>query len=404
MSDATLLGRLRREFGDAAVEIGPDRIPRALPDSTEAAAALCGLAHREGLRVRIEGEGTWMPPDAPADMAIATRRLHRILELAARDLVATVESGIPVSGLNRALAADGAWLAIDPPGAPARSLGSVIATGTAGPLRHRYGPIRDHLLGITVVTGDGRVVRAGGKVVKNVAGYDLTRLEVGGFGAFGLVTEAHLRLRAVPAARLCLQASGERDALTFQARALMEESFECIILELYSPLSPGGSWNLRLELVGAPEAIRGEAARLLEGSAFRWIEMPAEQATATAAAHNERSMLAPVSIRLGVFADSLDEILDLLVERLGEGVVSAGAGRGMVRWSGSPRPTELLELRRTLAGREIPLTLERGPWELRRSVGHFGDYREGVSGLVPRLRAIFDPDASLVVALEAESK
>ena len=75
----------------------------------------------------------------------------------------------------------------------------------------------------------------------------------------------------------------------------------------------------------------------------------------------------------------------------------------MVRWSGNPGPTELRELRRHLAGREIPLTLERGPWELRRSVGHFGDYREGVSGLVPRLRAIFDPDASLVVALEAES-
>jgi hypothetical protein len=184
----------------------------------------------------------------------------------------------------------------------------------------------------------------------------------------------------------------------------MEESFECIILELYSPLSPGGSWTLRLELVGAPEAVRGEAARLQAGSDFPWNEVSAEQAIATAAAHTERSMLAPVSIRLGVFADSLDETLDLLVERLGEGMVSAGAGRGMVRWSGSTGPTELRELRRTLAAREVPLTLERGPWELRRAVGHFGDYREGVSGLVPRLRAIFDPDASLVVALEAEPK
>lgn len=400
----TLVSRLRREFGDAAVEIAPDRIPRVLPDSTQVAAEVCGLAQREGLRVRIEGQGTWMPPDAPADVAIATRRLQRIHELAARDLVATVESGIAVAGLNRELATKGGWLAIDPPGDPVRSLGSVIATGTAGPLRHGYGPIRDHLLGLTVVTGDGRVVRAGGKVVKNVAGYDLTRLEVGGFGAFGLVTEAHLRLRAVPAARLFLQAFGERDALTYQARALMEESFECIVLELSSPLTPAESWSLRMELVGAPDATRGEAARLLAQPGFQWNELSAEQAIASAAAHNERSLLAPLSIRLGVFADSLDEILDLLVEHLGEGMVSAGAGRGMVRWSGDVGPGELRELRRTLAGREIPLTLERGSWELRRSVGHFGDYREGVSGLVPRLRAIFDPDASLVVALEAESK
>jgi glycolate oxidase FAD binding subunit len=402
VSEEALLGRLRRDFGDAAVEAGPGRLPRICPDSTQAVADLCGFAHREGLRVRIEGQASWMPPDAPADLALATRRLQRITELAARDLVATVESGIPVTALNGELATQGAWLAIDPPGDRARSLGSVIATGTAGPLRHGYGPIRDHLLGLTVVTGDGRVVRAGGKVVKNVAGYDLTRLQVGGFGAFGIVTEAHLRLRAVPTGHAILVARGKRDALTYQARTLTEESFECAVMELTSPLAPSEGWTLRLDLVGAPEAIQGETARLLSQPEPGWTELSGDQAAAQSEAHGELAMRAPVSIRLGVFADSLDEILDLLEQRLGRGIVSAGAGRGTLRWSGAANPTDLQELRRILAAREIPLTLERGPWELRRSVGHFGDYREGVSGLVPRLRAVFDPDVQLVVALEAE--
>ncbi len=398
----TLLTRLRHDFGEAAVEPGPGGIPRVMPESTQTVADLCGLAQREGLRVRVEGQAGWMPPDAPADVAIATGRLLRIQELAARDLVATVESGIAVAALNASLASHGAWLAVDPPGHPGRSLGSVIATGTAGPLRHGYGPIRDHLLGVTVVTGDGRVVRAGGKVVKNVAGYDLTRLQVGGFGAFGIVTEAHLRLRAIPAGHLILLATGERDALTYQARALMEESCDGAVLELSSPLA-AGLWTLRLELIGAPDAIRAEAGRFLSQSEPRWTELSPDQAKALARAQVEQSMQGPVGIRLGVFADSLDDILDLLDQRLGAGHVSAGAGRGMIRWSGSCHATDLQDLRRVLAAREIPLTLERAPWSLRQAVGHFGQYREGVSGLIPRLRAIFDPDSRFVVALEADS-
>ena len=93
----------------------------------------------------------------------------------------------------RALAAQRLWLAIDPPGRPERSVGSVAATATAGPLREGFGPVRDHVLGCTVVTGDGRIVRAGGRVVKNVAGFDLAKLHVGGFGAFGITTSASAR-------------------------------------------------------------------------------------------------------------------------------------------------------------------------------------------------------------------
>ena len=127
------------------------------------------------------------------------------------------------------------WLALDPPGRPERTVGSIAATATVGPLRAGYGPVRDHLLGCEVVTGEGRVIRPGGTVVKNVAGYDLTRLQVGGFGAFGVLTVLHLRLRARPSADTTLLARGPRDDLTRWARDLAEAGVRPAALEMVSP-------------------------------------------------------------------------------------------------------------------------------------------------------------------------
>jgi FAD/FMN-containing dehydrogenase len=396
MSDPALRARLRREVA-AAIESAPDGIPRVLPPSPQAAADLCGFAHREGLRVRLEGRGTWMPADAPADFALSTGALTRIIAIAPADLVATVEVGLGVTRLNQALLERGVWLALDPPGSPDRSLGSVIATGTAGPLRHGFGPVRDHLLGLTVVTGDGRIVRAGGKVVKNVAGYDLTRLQVGGFGGFGLIAEAHLRLRARPEERLGLQALGPRDRLTRTARDLMEAGLSAAVCELFSPEAPGAPWRLAIELRGTREAVAAEALEIESRSEVSWTR------TGDPETGRDRAGILefPVTIRLGVFPDSLDEVLDLLEDRLGPGTVSAGPGRGLVRWSGSPDAARLREVRRLMAAREIPVTLERAPRALLEAVGHFGEYREGVAGLVSRLREIFDPSRTFPVAWEA---
>ena len=199
-----VLDRLRALLGAAAVSRDPDGVPRAVPDSVDALAATLRLVDEAGWRVRLEGHGSWVPPDARADLALTTRGLDRIVAVHPADLVATVEGGVPMDALQRRLAADGMWLALDPPGRPERTIGSVVATATAGALRTGFGPVRDHVLGCTAVTGDGRVIRPGGTVVKNVAGYDLTKLQVGGFGAFGVLTTLHLRLRARPGADLTL--------------------------------------------------------------------------------------------------------------------------------------------------------------------------------------------------------
>jgi FAD/FMN-containing dehydrogenase len=394
-------GRLRALLGTGGVERDPDGLPRAIPDSADALALVCRLAHEEGWKIRVEGQGTWLPADAPADLAVSTRALDQVVSVSPADLVATVQAGTPLEALRRRLADEGMWLALDPPGRPERSLGSILATATAGPLRHGYGPVRDHLLGCTVATGDGRLVNAGGRVVKNVAGYDLTKLQVGGFGGFGIIAEAHLRLRALPRADVTLVARGARDALTSAARDVTAAGLVPAALELLSPaLAAEPEWVLAARFVGTDAAVQGDVRRIAPVGDLAWQPLPSERTAPFWSLVARGIQGGPVTIRLGVLGDGVDDTIDLLAHDLDEGLLSAGAGAGMIRWTGDATVERLRAVRRAAAAREIPMTLERAPWPLRRTLGHFGAYREGVGQLVGRLRETFDPGQCLSVALE----
>jgi glycolate oxidase FAD binding subunit len=143
-----------------------------------------------GRSVSIEREG--------GDVVLSTARLGQILEHEAGDLTCTVEAGIRLSALDAALAPHGQMLALDPPGDP--TIGACLAANLSGPRRHRYGTMRDLVIGATVVLGDGTIASSGGKVVKNVAGYDLAKLFCGSEGRLGLIARVSLRLHPRPAA------------------------------------------------------------------------------------------------------------------------------------------------------------------------------------------------------------
>jgi glycolate oxidase FAD binding subunit len=189
-------------------EAGPDDAvagvrPRfaASPASVDEASALLRAAAAEGLAVVPRGTATkltWGNPPARCDLVVDTRRLNRVLEHAAGDLVAAVEAGVGLDQLAGVLGAAGQRLPLDPPGGG--TVAGVLASAAAGPLRLRYGTGRDLLIGITVVRADGTVARSGGKVVKNVAGYDLGKLFAGSYGTLGLIAEATFRLHPAPAA------------------------------------------------------------------------------------------------------------------------------------------------------------------------------------------------------------
>ncbi|MET0852298.1 MAG: FAD-binding oxidoreductase [Candidatus Rokuibacteriota bacterium] len=179
------------------------RTPEAVvfPGSRDEVSAILALASEVGTPVVPWGGGTRMSVGAPpqrAGIVLGVRRLDRIVEHEPGDLTATAEAGITLATLQSSLGARGQWLSLDPPQADRASLGGILASNASGPRRHLYGTARDLLIGLTLVLADGTVVRGGGKVVKNVAGYDLPKLAVGSFGTLGLIVEATVKLRPKP--------------------------------------------------------------------------------------------------------------------------------------------------------------------------------------------------------------
>jgi glycolate oxidase FAD binding subunit len=171
----------------------------ASPSSTSEAASLMRAAAAAGLAVVPCGAGTGLSWGAPAtlcDLVVDLRSMNQVIEHAAGDLVARVQAGVTIGQLAAVLASAGQQLAVDAP--EDATVGGVVATGTAGPRRFRYGAPRDLLIGLTVVRADGVTAHSGGKVVKNVAGYDLGKLFSGSQGTLGLITEATFRLHPLP--------------------------------------------------------------------------------------------------------------------------------------------------------------------------------------------------------------
>jgi glycolate oxidase FAD binding subunit len=208
---ATLLDKLHTAVGAAHVLSGVDlspfvvegRTPDAavFPGSAAEVAAVVRVAAEAGVPIMPWGGGTAVDVGSPpprAGIVLSLRRLGHLLEHEPGDLTVTAEAGMTVADLQTALRARGQWLSLDPPDAERATLGGVVAANASGPRRQLYGTVRDLLIGLTVVTADGSLVRGGGKVVKNVAGYDLPKLFVGSHGTLGIIVETTFKLRPLP--------------------------------------------------------------------------------------------------------------------------------------------------------------------------------------------------------------
>ncbi|MDX2273319.1 MAG: FAD-binding oxidoreductase [Cyanobacteriota bacterium] len=188
--------------------------PLLIPETPVALAEMVSYAAERQWRLLPAGQGsklTWGSVIPEVDAVVSTQKLNRLLAHAASDLTATVQAGLKLVDLQATLAGSGQFWPVDPLFPDQATVGGILATGDAGSWRQRYGGIRDLVLGVTFVRADGQSVKAGGRVVKNVAGYDLMKLLTGSHGTLGMVTEMHLRLYPLPACRqyLLMQGSAE---------------------------------------------------------------------------------------------------------------------------------------------------------------------------------------------------
>lgn len=205
--------------GRIAHSLSPDSLspacvvyPKMIAELSEAIAL--GYQHR--LRVLPCGNATkldWGGLVSRADVVISTSRLNQIIEHCVGDLTVTVEAGVKYQDLQAVLAKQGQFLAIDPPYSAGATIGGILATGSAGSLRHRYNSVRDMCLGIEFVRSDGELVKAGGRVVKNVAGYDLMKLLTGSFGTLGVVASVTFRLYPLPEYTQIVVMTGTTEAI-----------------------------------------------------------------------------------------------------------------------------------------------------------------------------------------------
>jgi glycolate oxidase FAD binding subunit len=278
---STLPDQLRQIVGAPHVLTGVDCSPYAVegrapevvafPGSKEEVAAVVTQAAEAGLPITPWGGGTKMAIGSPPSrigLVLGLRRLNRILEHEPGDLTVTVEAGLTLDALQGELGKRGQWLSLDPGSADRATVGGILASNASGPRRHLYGTARDLVIGLTVVAADGSLVRGGGKVVKNVAGYDLPKLYIGSFGTLGVLVEATFKLRPRPDVdRLVIARFDGLDAAGAAAHAVQGSDLIPSALELADGpalrrLGHGGGAGLLIGLDGIVEQVDWEVAEL----------------------------------------------------------------------------------------------------------------------------------------------
>jgi glycolate oxidase FAD binding subunit len=225
------------------------------PATLEEAASILAAASADGRSLRI-GED------------LSTAGLDRVLEHEAGDLTCTVEAGIRLSTLREALAAGGQRLSLDPPGDP--TIGACLARRLSGPLSHRFGTPRDLVLGVTLVLGDGTISSSGGKVVKNVAGYDLGKLVCGSEGKLALIARVSLRLHPLPRDSATLVIQSENTAAV--VHTLRRSQLQPSALDVLHPGRVAVLFEGSARAVAAQVATAGTLVGGVEGDATVWEE------------------------------------------------------------------------------------------------------------------------------------
>jgi len=221
-----------------------ERLRELYPADESEVAAILRSANDNGLAVIPRGGGTkqdWGNPASRADLVLSTARLNRIIEHAWADLTVTVQAGCTVSALQCCLAQHGQRLAIDVLWPERATVGGVLSTNDSGALRRVYGGLRDLIIGITLVLADGTIARSGGKVVKNVAGYDLPKLATGALGTLGVITEAIFRLHPLA-----------KNTRTLSASAGTIDAAQALLLEIQAARRAHTSLQVRFAAAGEP--------------------------------------------------------------------------------------------------------------------------------------------------------
>ena len=399
--------------GEAARMWSPDVPVEAVvfPETVEEVQETVRAAAASGVQLVPAGRGAWLRAGGwvgEAAVAVSTARMNAVRHYEPADLTMTAGAGLGWEELTACLAPHGQWLPVDSPGSRDGTLGGVVACGTSGPLRARYGAVRDNVLGLEIVTGDGRRLRLGGRVVKNVAGYDLVRLATGSRGSLGVVTEVSVRLFPRPASSATLLFRASPADAVATARAVCTAPLPPpLAVELWMEGADDGRTGdapaqatLAVRLGGGSaevDALCGQVAAIA-GAAPRRLLRDAE----SDAFHEDRTRWeddAPFVARVAALPSQLGGAVEWarrLAALLDGGRVCADAATGVARAKGSwaaGREFEVTRVRAEVKATGGTLVLAKAPRSLAEHVGWCAGSPPAApeDRLTRRFKALFDP-------------
>jgi glycolate oxidase FAD binding subunit len=350
-------------------------------------AELAAALAEAGPSVRVRGAGTklaWTRGDAAVELS--TTRLNTILEHNAGDLTAVLEAGVPLATAQARFAEADQMLALDPPDLGA-TIGGVVATADSGPLRARYGGVRDLVVGMRVALADGTVAKSGGKVIKNVAGYDLAKLFAGSFGTLGAILEVSVRLHPrPPATATAVGRSGDGDALGRAALALSHARLEQLGLDVRWENDEGA---ILARFGGAAAHAQAETATRLLAESGVAVELVDDDDELWSAQREAQRSPSGLVVKVAAVQTDLPELLRVAA---GHGAILVGRATLALHWlrldEGPPEPLVAALRERwnaTVLDRPPGLELDRGPP---------GD--PSARELMRRVRERFDPEGRMV--------
>ncbi|MBD2385145.1 FAD-binding oxidoreductase [Cylindrospermum sp. FACHB-282] len=242
------------------------------PRTQEQLAAVIAEANRNNWRVLPCGSGSklgWGGLAKSVDIVVSTEHINQLIEHAVGDLTVTVEAGMKFAHLQAILAKSRQFLALDPTVPDLATIGGIVATADTGSLRQRYGSVRDQLLGITFVRADGQIAKAGGRVVKNVAGYDLMKLFTGSYGTLGIISQVTFRVYPLQETSASVVLTGTSEAIsqaaaTLRGSALTPTQADLLSTKLVSSLDLGTELGLIARFQSISESVKEQSNRLLE--------------------------------------------------------------------------------------------------------------------------------------------
>ena len=239
-----------------------DGKPLLSPNKSEEISAIACYANQHSLAIEITGAETkrsWGNPVA-ADILLSTTHLTGVLSHSWQDLTASVAAGTPWAAMQRVLAQHNQMVALDPLWPETATVGGIVATNDSGPMRLKYGSLRDLIIGMTIVLADGTIAKSGGKVVKNVAGYDLHKLMTGAFGTLGIITEVTFRLHPIPAhTRVWTISSATSEPIGELMMKILDSQFTPQAMQLRADPA---AFALDVELASLPEVLAQQVTSL----------------------------------------------------------------------------------------------------------------------------------------------